>query len=207
MYTMTRFPNQQEDENILIFLRRHWIVVFKFFIIFIILIVFVLILDVATYYFTNIWEGQMSYPLIVLGNSAYFLFVMLFTFANFVDYYLDVWIVTNKRILNIEQKGLFSRIVSEKEIVRMQDVTSEVHGFLATFFNFGNIYVQTAGTKERFIFKQVPNAAGVAQEISNLVTKTREEQPQLRPVYTAEKQGEIIDKEKKVSIEQISKEE
>ncbi len=204
---MTRFPNQQEDENILIFLRRHWIVVFKFFILFVLLVVFVLVLDVATYYFTNIWEGQISYSLIILGNSAYFLFVMLFTFANFVDYYLDVWIVTNKRILNIEQKGLFSRVVSEKEIVRMQDVTSEVHGFLATFFNYGNIYIQTAGTKGRFIFKQVPDAASVAQEISNLVTKTRESQPQQKPVYTEEKESVVLEKEKKPSVEQIGKEE
>jgi uncharacterized membrane protein YdbT with pleckstrin-like domain len=85
--------------------------------------------------------------------------------------------VTNKRIVNVEQKGLFSRVVSEKELSRMQDVTSEVHGFIATFFSYGDIYIQTAGTKERFVFKQVPDAPHVAQEITNLVQKVRETEP------------------------------
>lgn len=177
MYTMTKFPNQQPNERIIMFLRRHWLFLFKIFVIFLILIIIMIAFDVGAYYATNVWENDVGFPIMILGNSAYFLFVLLFSFANFVDYYLDVWIVTNKRIVNVEQKGLFSRVVSEKELSRMQDVTSEVHGFIATFFNYGDIYIQTAGTKERFVFKQVPDAPHVAQEITNLVQKVRETEP------------------------------
>lgn len=179
---MTKFPNQQPDEKIIMFLRRHWLFLFKVLIIFAVLILVIGIFDYAAYYLTSIWESQLGFPIMVLGNSAYFLFVLLFSFANFVDYYLDVWIVTDKRIINVEQKGLFSRIVSEKELWRMQDVTSEVHGFMATSLNYGDIFLQTAGTKGRFVFKQVPDAAHVAQEIGNLVAKVRETQEQSMPV-------------------------
>ena len=51
----------------------------------------------------------------------------------------------------------------------MQDITSEVKGFIPTFLNYGNIYIQTAGTQERFIFKDIPNAPEVTQEIIKIV--------------------------------------
>lgn len=194
---MTSFPNQQPDEKILIFLRRHWIALFKVIMTFILLVVLVILLDIGSYYFTNVWKSQVGYPLMVLANSAYFLFVMLFSFANFVDYYLDVWIVTNKRIVNIEQKGLFARVVSEKELSRMQDVTSEVKGFVQTFLHYGDVFIQTAGEKERFIFKQVPNAAEMAQKISNLVSKTRETKP--LPVYEADQETSRKEVEKEIN--------
>jgi len=182
---MTKFPNQQPDENIILFLRRHWIVLLKIIIVFIVLLGIIALFDFGTYYYSNIWESKIGYPIMVLGTSAYVLFVMLFSFTQFVDYYLDVWIVTNKRIINIEQKGLFARVVSEKELSRMQDVTSEVKGFLETFLHYGNVFIQTAGEKERFVFQQVPEATEVAQKISNLVSKTRETTP--RPMYVTDK--------------------
>jgi hypothetical protein len=95
----------------------------------------------------------------------------MFSFANFIDYYLDVWIVTNERVINIEQKGLFSREVSEKELHKMQDITSDVDGFWATMLNYGDVYIQTAGEKERFVFKHIPFADEVARRISNLVSE------------------------------------
>jgi len=205
MYTMTSFPNQQPDEKIFIFLRRHWIALFKLVFIFIILIVFVLALDIFSYYLTNVWQSDIGYPLMILANSAYFLFVMLFSFASFVDYYLDVWIVTNKRIINIEQKGLFARIVSEKELARMQDVTSEVKGFVQTFLHYGDVFIQTAGEKERFIFRQVPNAADVSQKISNIVAKLREVRPQ--PVYEADTAKAQKAIEKEIKEEDVEEEE
>jgi hypothetical protein len=42
-----------------------------------------------------------------LGVSIFFLYGLLFLFQLFLDYWLDVFILTDKRILDIEQKGLF----------------------------------------------------------------------------------------------------
>lgn len=65
--------------------------------------------------------------------------------------------MTNKRIIDAEQRGLFSREVSEFKLYRVQDVTIEIKGVLPTFLNYGNVYIQTAGEAKEFVFKQIPN--------------------------------------------------
>ena len=74
-----------------------------------------------------------------------------------IDFYYDVWIVTDQRIISIEQLGLFRREISELEHGKIQDVTTEIHGIVPTLLKFGQVYIQTAGEKARFTFKQVEN--------------------------------------------------
>lgn len=171
MYSRRRFPNQKPNEHVLMFLRRHWIAVVKIIIVNLFLAIIPLVFYIGVANYTTILDTDVYFALFVLLVSAFYLFVVLFAFSNFVDYYLDVWIVTNQRVINIEQKGLFSREVSEKELGMMQDITSDVEGFWATVLNYGNVYIQTAAETERFNFKEVPFADEVARRISNLVTE------------------------------------
>ena len=86
-------------------------------------------------------------------------------FHQFVDYRLDTWIITNERIIDMQQLGLFDRVISELNINKVQDVTAEVHGQIQTFLDYGNVYIQTAGVQERFIFYSVPHPEEVARLI------------------------------------------
>jgi ABC-type multidrug transport system fused ATPase/permease subunit len=171
MYSRQHFPNQKPNEHVLMFLRRHWIVVLKIILIAIFFSAIPVLIYVSLANLTNYFDSEAFTAFFTLFISAFYLFVVLYTFTNFIDYYLDVWMVTNQRIINIEQEGLFNRIVAEKDLGRMQDITSEVHGFLGTILNYGDVYIQTAAEKERFIFRQVPFADEVARRISNLVSE------------------------------------
>lgn len=153
------------------FLRRHWIVVLKLLGISLCLVLIPVFFFIIYINYTDYFENEIVTAIIILLTSAFYLFIILYTFSSFVDYYLDVWIVTNQRIINIEQKGLFARVVSEKDLGRMQDITSDIEGFWATVLNYGDVHIQTAGEKERFIFKQVPFADEVSRRISNLVSE------------------------------------
>jgi len=113
--------------------------------------------------------------LFVLGASIFFLFGFLFVFQTFIDYWLDVFIVTDKRILDIEQNGLFNRTVSELRMYRIQDVTAEIKGFTRTIFNFGNVYIQTAAEKERFDFVNISHPNDVAKMILELAEQDRKD--------------------------------
>ena len=73
------------------------------------------------------------------------------------DYYLDVWMVTDKRIIDIEQKSFFHRQTSVFRIERIQDITIETRGIIATLLNFGDIHVQTAGESQEFIMRGIAN--------------------------------------------------
>ena len=123
--------------------------------------------------YPDLLHGTISYPLIVLSISAYYLFIWLFFFFTFIDYYLDVWIITNERIVDVRQEGFFARIISEQRLYRIQDVTSEVQGFFPTIFKYGNIYVQTAGSKQRFFFSEIPHPDRVRDEIIKLAERSK----------------------------------
>lgn len=150
------FPGQHEGERIILVLRRHPVVFFITILYFLILTVVPLgVRLVVPSEFLPSPGGFVEGLLIILVTIYYLSLWLFFTFA-WVDYYLDLWIVTDDRIINIEQAGLFNRVISEQSIVRVQDVTSEVRGLLPTFLNYGHVYVQTAGERARFIFEQVP---------------------------------------------------
>lgn len=109
----------------------------------------------------------------ILFISAYFLAIWLLFLTQFSDYYLDIDIVTNDRIIDIEQKGLFGRSISELDLSRIQDVHSEIKGIFPSLFNFGTVVVQTAGEEKNFVFEQVPDPHAVRQRILELAALDR----------------------------------
>jgi len=125
--------------------------------------------------YPNLLDGEISYPLIVLAVSGYSLFILLFLFFSFIDYYLDVWLITSERIIDIKQEGFFSRIVSELKLEQIQDVTSELKGFMRFIFHFGDVYVQTAAELPRCSFIQVPNPEEVRDTIIKLAEGKKHE--------------------------------
>lgn len=119
-------------------------------------------------------QGPVSWPLFIVGLSAYGLAIWLFYFNSLIDYYLDIWIVTNERIIVIEQKGLFSRTIAELKLYRVQDIKAEVSGIIPTLFDFGNITIQTAAEEVHFAFKQVPRPYKISRKILEVVEQDRE---------------------------------
>lgn len=165
----TLFPGQEPDEKIIMVLRRHGWHLFK--IIFIYGILFFLPL-----FFTFILNRNSNSIDTNIGNFIYKGFLSLYYFAlitffyrSWLDYYLDIWVVTSERIVNIEQKGLFAREISSFRLFRIQDVAADVKGILATFFHFGDVHVQTAGAESNFVFKQVPDPYRITKKIMELV--------------------------------------
>lgn len=97
-------------------------------------------------------------PLRAIVMLGMLLFLHLFWIALFIilaDFFLDVWVLTNQRVIVIDQKGLFARTVSEFDLSRIQDVTVEIHGIIPTLLNYGNLLARTASEHENFVFKQV----------------------------------------------------
>jgi len=155
-----------EGEEVLAFLRRHWFVMFLNVVLFLFMTALPLVIfwlvpqTLADYIAGTAWQG-----VLIMFFGCYYMLMWLFFFAALVDYYLDVWIVTNERIIDIQQISLFKHVVAEQRIVRVQDVTSLVQGIIPTFLNYGDVNIQTAGEKERFSFQQVPDPEGVKKII------------------------------------------
>jgi uncharacterized membrane protein YdbT with pleckstrin-like domain len=176
MLDLHHLPGSELKETKVLYFRRHPIALLPIaltaFLIFVIPVAFFFLAQILKPGFLD----QVGYfTLFVLGASAFFLFGFLFVFELFIEYWLDVFIVTDHRILDIDQHGLFNRTVSELRMYRVQDVTSETKGILHTLLDYGNVHVQTAGEVERFHFEDIPNPNGVAKLILEMAEKDRQE--------------------------------
>ena len=109
--------------------------------------------------------------------NFYVLFMWYFLFKALADFYLDTWIVTDHRILDIHQLGLFKRDVSELRLSKIQDITVKIEGLLPTFFNYGTVIIQTAGVIPEFRFEQVPSPQQVKDRILQLYDQFIKQHP------------------------------
>jgi hypothetical protein len=93
-------------------------------------------------------------------------------FNTFTRYYLDVWIITTQRIIDVHQLGFFRRTVTSFLLSRVQDVTTSVEGFLPTLFHYGTLRVETAGdASENFSMDGIPHP----EELRNLILREVED--------------------------------
>jgi len=149
------FEGQHRKEEIISILHRHWYALFwpvvKVFIG--LVIVFIL--------FRLFGASRLSaYALMIwLIVGVIYILVQWFNWAR------DKYVLTNERVVNLQQKSLFSRAVFEAPYENIQDLSYEVTGFWATLFHFGNVRVQTAGTKEGIILEQVGNPRKLKSKI------------------------------------------
>ncbi len=64
-------------------------------------------------------------------------------FPSWIGWHFSVFIVTNQRFLQIKQKGLFKRSVSDLGLRQIQSVSYEVLGIQETLLGFGTIIMRT----------------------------------------------------------------
>lgn len=172
------FPSQQPDETIHLVVRQHW--VFLLLRLLVIVFLFALLLAFQAYVPTvapTLFVGTAG-KVMSLASQIYVLILVLGVFLIWVFYYLNIQIITNLRVVDINQNGLFSRSISELHIDKIEDVTSASHGPLATLFQYGDVYVQTAGTVDRFEFDHVP----APEQIEKILLDLYENRPQPKPL-------------------------
>lgn len=97
-----------------------------------------------------------------------------------------VLIVTNHRLLDIDQKGLFERVVSEANYDQVQDVSFSVKGMRQTLLGFGNVAIHLAGTHTNLEVHDTRNP----EKVHELIQKARAEaQPQTAQTSDGEKES------------------
>lgn len=150
----------EAGEKIIRQVRKHWLPFALEFI----FLSFLALVPLVGYVFLSDFIGEKLSSIVTGNATVLFMFIYLIwltilwviLFYIWTDYYLDVWIITNNRIIDIEQKGFFNREVSSFRMDRVQDITISVEGFVATSFGFGNVNVETASSENNFI---IPNAS------------------------------------------------
>ena len=80
-------------------------------------------------------------------------------------------IVTDKRVVDIDQRGFFDRIVTEASYAQIDEVSYRVKGFWSTVFRFGALRLDLAGSAADIQFGRIFRPS----RIHNLINDLREE--------------------------------
>lgn len=135
-----------QNEKIIFEARKHWLKLVVEIVGLVIACIVPFFLLFLAYSVIDIQLFAILLVLFMFWYSVWLLVIWFLIYMVWLDFYLDVWIVTNFKLIEVEQKGFFHREISTLQLDKVQDVTVTVNGFLATWLDFGHIEVQTAGS-------------------------------------------------------------
>lgn len=97
---------------------------------------------------------------------------MLFLIVAFIyglsQWYLwfnTIYFLTNERIFAISQRRVLYRITNEVPLKNIQNVMHTKRGLWQMMFNFGDVEIETSGTKTAMILRSVERPYLVQQKI------------------------------------------
>lgn len=166
------FQGQREDEKIILIIKKHWFVLFWSFVKGIIFILIALALpytkSIGFYIFNS---GPIAFLYL-----TWIVFWVSFLAYEYLNWHRDRFIITDHRIINIDQKSLFKRKVSELELDKVQDVSHEIRGMFATALNFGDVKLQSAGS-ENIVLAHIAKPAEMQDLVVKLVKEANDGPP------------------------------
>lgn len=121
-----------------------------------------LIVPVAVLLF---WGASTAFAL-----TAFIAVLVAFVFFGtaYYEFAASVLILTNQRIIYLDQKGFFKRKIIETNLDKIQDVTSRTDGMIRTSLDFGDVVIRTAGAGvgSEIVVKNIAHPYQVQQAIS-----------------------------------------
>lgn len=157
----------EEGEIVVFEIRKHWWRIFTWGAGLIFMAVLPFVAIVAFLIFSS--TAQEYFYTIGFFYTLWITALWLLFFIEWTDYYLDVWIVTNHRIIDIEQKGLFARDVATVRLEDVHDIKIESVGLAATFFKFGSISVQSSGAHTEFLLRNAKDPEQAKNQIYSYI--------------------------------------
>lgn len=119
------------------------------------------------------YAPQFTYatPLMRAALGIWLLITWTGAWSAFTRYFLNAWVLTNERIVDIKQNGYFRREVSSLFLSRVQDVTTDVNGVLPSLLGIGDIKVQTAAEDIEFSMSGIPRPEQMRDVILRYVSQ------------------------------------
>ena len=157
-----------QNEKIILKVRKHWFMLLPaiFFLIFAVVLPF-LVLGIITLIPADLPLDRIAEhrSLIIFLYMLWVLMSWIIFAFQWTDYYLDVWYITTKRVVDIDQKGVFYREVSSLQYDKIQDITIDVRGLFATLLEYGDIHIETAGENRKILIRN----ASHPEEVKNII--------------------------------------
>jgi len=164
LYPEIKFETYEPGEKIILLLRANpftqlsWIL----YSVFSLILIFVVNIIISSFF---------AISQLFLLNCFMAVFLLSFIWFNLLNWYFNVGIVTNRRVIDIDFYAVLYREITVARLDKIQDITVKSGGYFEAFFNYGTIFIQTAGTEANIEFADIPRPAEVVQMIEKLLTK------------------------------------
>ena len=165
------FSQQEKDEKIILFMRRHFITNLPW-------IIAVIIALVAPLFIISISQlldsplPSLSPGLSIMIIFFYYLLVLGFALFNFADWFYNIGIASEKRLLDLDFTHLSHIDLALTQLPEIEDVVYRQKGFFSSFFNYGDVVAHTVTGKEEFVFEKVPHPDKIVDIISKSIADT-----------------------------------
>jgi len=153
-----RFQGQHKDEEVVLICRQHPMI----------------LLRPALIVVALMWVPFLAYTVLAVGQllAVILLFCLLLALGEgyraWHAWHNSMLLLTNERLVMMEQRHLFKREFMECALGSIQQVSHTVEGVVATTFGFGTLSVFTAGAHDPFQLRNIPNPYELQQEIQRV---------------------------------------
>ena len=153
------FDGQREGEEVQFVFRRHFLTA-KSGLIFLILMIMIGV-GLTLLWPNNMMIFEVFLALILVGVLGFLYSYML--------WYFSIYIVTNQRIRQISQRGLFKKSVVDLGLDKIQSISYGVNGIRAGLMGYGTIVIQTAVGD--LVISMVKNSEKIYNDLQNLINE------------------------------------
>jgi uncharacterized membrane protein YdbT with pleckstrin-like domain len=164
-----KFVNQDPQEKVILFLRRHPITNVGWILLSIIMVFAPLVLKGSP--FLDFLPANFQ-TIVIL---CWYLLLTGFVFEKFLGWFFNVYIVTDERVIDVDFINLIYREITDANIDRIQDVTVQMGGVVKALFNYGNVLIQTAAELPLIEFNDVPRPDKVSRILRDLRIEEEQE--------------------------------
>ena len=160
-----RFSDQGPEEKIILFLRWHpitnlgWIIAAFFLLI-------TPVLFFALPGFSSLPWGDR-----LLSGLLWYLISLTYVYEKFLHWFFSGFLITNKRVIDIDFINLVYRQISFASLEKIQDITVKSGGGGMVLFNYGDVFIQTAGEVPNIEFEKIPKPDKVTHVLKQLIAK------------------------------------
>lgn len=163
-----RFSEQEENEHIEIFVRQHWVTNLGW-------VIFAAVLAFLPFFLPAVGRLinssaffdiplNLSWAMLVL----WYLLVAAYILENYLFWYFNIYIVTDRHLVDIALQSLLARNITEVRLEDIESARTRIAGIGRSLFNYGDVIIETAAEKQNIEFLAIPHPDLVADRIQDL---------------------------------------
>lgn len=116
------------------------------------------------FFFMYNWSTIIYFALIVFGIA-----LLLY---SWMAWYFVVTLVTDKRILSLNQRGIFTKEVREMTYDKISEVNFIIKGLSATMFKYGDVRIFVQDVEKPVVIKSVKEPEIIKDKIAKIIEVT-----------------------------------